>query len=69
MKNALAHVNFTLDIPEERIKAICKNHGLDPDSEGDYEAICNAVHEWVLDNWIDYIEFMTKAEPEIEISA
>lgn len=69
MKNALAHIRFTLDIPEERIKAICKNHGLDPDNEDDYEAICDAVHEWALDNWPDHLELMTGVEPDIEITA
>lgn len=69
IKNALVDVKFTLDVPEERIQAICKNHGLDPNNDDHYEQICNTVHEWALDNWTEYLNLINGGEPDIEVMA
>lgn len=69
MRNALASVSFTLDIPEEHVARIAKNNELDPENDEHYERICNALHEWALDNWMTYLDWITAGEPEIEITA
>lgn len=68
IKNALATVEFTLNIPEEKLKAICQANNLDMTKDSDYEKIWNAVHEWALDNWIEHLDWMAGAEAEIEVT-
>ena len=69
IKNALIDVRFTLDIPESHVERIAKNNELDPKNDEHYERICNALHEWALDNWTTYLDWITNGEPEIEVTA
>lgn len=58
MGNALARIQFTLDIPEEKVAEILKARGVG-DDDSDYEAACLAVQDWADEEWPHRLDWIT----------
>lgn len=66
--NALATVSFTLDIPPEKVAEICEAAGItETESQGGYEAACQAVQEWADEAWPHRLDWITST-PEVVVN-
>lgn len=63
--NALIDVRFTLDIPPEKVVAIC---GEDDGSEDWFQKAYDKLEHHMQDMWHDYLDYMHNAEAEIEVT-
>lgn len=69
MKNALATVEFRLNVPEAKVRQILDQRMLTPDDGSDawYGSACNAIEAAIKDDLLTYLEYAD--EPEVEVDA
>jgi predicted AlkP superfamily phosphohydrolase/phosphomutase len=70
MKNALASVEFRLNLPEARVEQILASRMLTPDDGSDawYRSACDAIEAAIKDDLQTYLEYAAD-EPEVEVDA
>lgn len=69
MGNALARIQLTLDIPEEKVAEILKARGITLDAYEDqasYEAACLAVQAWADEEWPHRLDWITST-PDVTV--
>jgi hypothetical protein len=66
MKNAVATLRFSLNIPEHRVKTIAGGIGCDPENEGDEQTILEVLQSEIEESPADWLDYATSEEVEVD---
>ncbi len=66
MKNAIATLHVTLDIPTDRVKSVAREIGRDPKNDDDYQLILDELEDRIARSPADWLEYEKSTEIEVD---